>query len=190
MAILSGLAPFHDGQIGEVRAMVSALFVGFPSSRADQQSAEATIKLYSSALIGVPLWAVAKACRDVIEGRREDKADHNFAPSSAVLRRMAETKVAALEMERADIDKVLAAQVYREISQAERERLHKAMVALAKECSLLGDRKSEPSFIDRCIDAGIPDPRPLPALSTHVRQKLGLYIRPQDTIDRPSCGDF
>lgn len=110
--IAGGLIAASDS---EIDFMLSSLFMAFPTGAAPQ------IGVYRAALRGMPAWAIRLACSAWITGK--GGGNLAFAPSAPQLRAEAEGRVIPLRIEAADIGKILGAEVVREPSPEERERV-------------------------------------------------------------------
>ena len=124
--LIDALAP---GPLHDIQRAVLQMFMGFPSSNTlDMQGAVAA---YAAALSVYPAWSVVKACEDVVRGRvGGNKA---FAPSAAELSAHVTGILSDAKREAALIKRVLEAQIYREVTPEEKERVSAGLHALAAE---------------------------------------------------------
>lgn len=123
------LAP---GAVADIQRSVLRMFLGFPS--AANLDMTGTVAAYASALAIYPAWAVSEVCADALRGKLSDKPD--FVPSAATLAAAVSRKLAAPRSEAAKIARILAAQVYREVTDDERERVAAGWRALADELGM------------------------------------------------------
>lgn len=121
--IADGLKPADGNQARTViSALVNRLLVTYPQSeRVSEQDARAAIAGYVDALADLPLWAVNAACQGWIRG--EADGDNRFRPSAAELRTLAQRKLMPFRQEVEQIRRILTAQVYRDPTQEERDRV-------------------------------------------------------------------
>lgn len=121
--IADGLKPADGNQARTViSALVNRLLVTYPQSeRATEQEARAAIAGYVEALVDLPLWAVNASCQGWIRG--EADGDNRFRPSAAELRTLAQRKLMPFRQEVEQIRRILTANVYREPTQEERDRV-------------------------------------------------------------------
>lgn len=161
---------------------VARLFLRFPSSRLTDANSEATVAAYAADLSKFPLWAIDQAMLEAIQ------KGGAFAPSSPDLRAMCERVMRRTAEEAADIRAVLTADVYREPSDEEREKIKAGFDALVADLELRApfDRWSlrkpgsrpvssiTPAEARDALEAMKEDPQPAPPLSGALRAKLGL----------------
>lgn len=122
----------------EIGAWLTRLFRGLAHARADVDDAKGVIETYLAVLRGVPLWALREAVLRFLAGS-VPRPDSRFAPSSAELRSEALRLAAPFRAERAKIAAILHADVYREPTPEERERVHSRMKALLDELRCAGN---------------------------------------------------
>lgn len=121
--IADGLKPTDGNQARTViSALVNRLLVTYPQSeRTTEQEARAAIAGYVDALVDLPLWSVHAACQGWVRG--EADGDNRFRPSAAELRTLAQRKLMPFRQEMEQIKRILNANVYREPTPEERERV-------------------------------------------------------------------
>ena len=132
------LRALHPAQDDEIRTLVAAMFMGFPTLKMGPDDAKKTAAVYVSQLREFPAWAVKEGCQrimqDKISGRSRD-----FAPSVATLVGAVRDLVINLQAENARLAALLDADVYHAPTESERAAIK------AKFDELLADlRLNEP----------------------------------------------
>ena len=149
---------------------------------ADVEAATLRAKLYVRDMADVPLFALGLAVRDF---RRGAVGDGKWMPEPGVLRVEAMKRVSNLAKERREIQAVLTAEIRpppldpsrkAELLEATYGWIKgvKAAEAVGKRRRMTPDEIAQAKAASDAIDAGRPDPRPMPTLSPYLRQKYGL----------------
>lgn len=155
------------------------MFLAFPSVRLDEKSAMQTAAVYYDQVRQLPAWAIIRGC-DACIGKATP-----FPPSAGELKSAAEAVCLAAWRELHELGAILNAAVFYPQSQNEREKVaagfSKLLADLRWNEPFDKPRRSAPPTdpnlaAAQAIAAGLPDPRPTPALSREVRAKMGLPI--------------
>ena len=113
------LRALHGAQDDEIRTLIAAMFMGFPTLKMGPEDARKTAAVYVSQLREFPAWAIKAGCerilQDKISGRSSD-----FAPSIATLVGVVREQVKDLQSEGIKLKALLAADVYRAPTDEER----------------------------------------------------------------------
>lgn len=95
----------------ELEEEVAGMMTGFPSMRGlSKIEAQVLVRKYAEDLVGIPLWAIHAACRDISRGTVSD-LNPDFAPSASRVRQQADEHLERIEREAKDLRTVLKAQV-------------------------------------------------------------------------------
>jgi hypothetical protein len=117
------------GEAGEIKQYVIGMLLAFPAAGMSAQVAEARVQMYTTALLGLPMWAVRRAVERFIRGEIE-RETHAFAPSPPEIAKEALALLRPYRMFKWEIGKVLAADV--EPTPAEREAMRARFAPLAR----------------------------------------------------------
>ena len=109
----------------EAQRLVALLFATIPSGRGEAETTREQLKLYGGLLCGFPGWAIAAACRGVVE------AGAQFRPSAGDLSLRARKACAAAREEAAATQRLLDAKVVRDVAPEERARVGAGFAGLA-----------------------------------------------------------
>lgn len=163
-----------------IGALISRMLMAFPSYRANVIDADKEIAQYVESLSDTPLWALHQACRGYERG--EYGGSTEFPPSAASLSAKARSLAYPFRLELEQIRRILSAQVYREPSQEERERVIARFQPLLSETIAPPDDSSPHAATPRPgVQPGSAPPSPgatataaPPSLSPALRSKLGI----------------
>jgi hypothetical protein len=111
---------------------VTKFLQGFPHGKLSAQEAAMTVAEYVTALHDLPIWATRQAMQR-FRRAEVDRDTHTFAPSCAELRLAALDVTEPYRSELSSITRLLSAEVYQAATDAERERVHAAIEALASD---------------------------------------------------------
>jgi hypothetical protein len=93
----------------DIEEQIAKLLMGYSSMRGlSKTDAQVMARQYGDALLGLPLWAIADACKDVSRGAVPD-LNPDFPPSAPRLRQLADRYVSAVHKEAIEIKSVLSA---------------------------------------------------------------------------------
>lgn len=81
LALREALMPFGDDQEASVNAEIAAAFGGFRAMRQQDEDVEAVIRVVRAVLREFPLWAIAKGCMLIAQGRAG--LDRRYPPNDA-----------------------------------------------------------------------------------------------------------
>lgn len=102
-------ASVRQAAVDEIESEVAKLMTGYPSQRTvSKADAMLMAREYSEALRGVPIWAVALACKDISRGSIPE-LNPDFPPSAPRLRQIVDEYVSPVHVEARSIKAVLNA---------------------------------------------------------------------------------
>ncbi|SFL93558.1 hypothetical protein SAMN03159423_4507 [Bradyrhizobium sp. NFR13] len=124
---------------------VAKLMLGFPSTRGVPViEVQLQVRKYAEDLLGVPLWAIKDACRDISRGSVPG-LNPDFPPTSPRLRLVVNGYVTKVHHEAQQIKQVLHAPILRPADPAVWESIRAGLVARSRELSCLHDTPPKPA---------------------------------------------
>ncbi|WP_441228056.1 hypothetical protein AB7813_08880 [Tardiphaga sp. 20_F10_N6_6] len=124
---------------------IAKLMLGFPSTRGVPViEVQLQVRKYAEDLLGVPLWAVKDACRDISRGSVPG-LNPDFPPTSPRLRLVVNSYVSRVHVEAHEIKQVLHAPILRPADPAVWEAIRAGLVARSRELACLHDTPPKPA---------------------------------------------
>jgi hypothetical protein len=105
----ASLAPYHDTQVTAVEAELAGMFSGFRALRQQDEDAWAAVEITAKVLREFPLWAIAKACLLIAQGKAG--LDPRWAPNDAQVHGVVAEQVAYFRARHASARALLAAPI-------------------------------------------------------------------------------
>lgn len=170
----------------EIKVLVLAMFLGFPTLRLSREEADRTSALWVSQLRDFPSWAIKQACENALQDRISGRSA-DFVPSVAVIASQCAKLVQPTRDERGKLKALVDADVYHAPTDDERARVKAGFE------KLIADLKLRDPLTRSAPDTGPLDPvavteklleqrdsLPPPELSNELRGKLGLIVDEYD----------
>lgn len=175
-----------SAQDHEIKVLVLAMFLGFPSLRLAKDEADRMSALWVSQLRDFPAWTIKQACENALQDRISGRSA-DFVPSVAVIASECAKLVQPTRDERGKLKALVDADVYHAPTDDERARVKAGFE------KLIADLKLRDPFTKSAVDTGPLDPgavteklleerdaRPAPELSKALRGKLGAIADQYD----------
>jgi hypothetical protein len=170
-----------DAAKDAIKARIVRLLVRYPSM--NNTDATAIVAAYTADLVKFPLWAIDEAILTILRYGANNPA---FPPSSTELVQACERAVKPVIAERAELQKLVNADVYHEPTEGERERVNAEFQKLKRELAMDQDFKKvlpdarypncDQATVRAQIEADLETLRakPLPKLSPEALATLGI----------------
>ncbi|WP_441277787.1 hypothetical protein AB7783_12305 [Tardiphaga sp. 172_B4_N1_3] len=124
---------------------IAKLMLGFPSTRGVPViEVQLQVRKYAEDLLGVPLWAVKDACRDISRGSVPG-LNPDFPPTSPRLRLVVNSYVARVHLEAHEIKQVLHAAVLLPANPEVRQSIRDGLLARSRELARVHDTPPKPA---------------------------------------------
>lgn len=120
---------------------ITELEVCFPAGARTEQESKARANGFRKALSDIPAWAIEAACTAWLRGEVDGGASR-YAPNPPELRKVCLQKMAPMMREKRMLERVLAAEVERELTDEEKSRHGERMAKLKR--ILAGTETYEP----------------------------------------------
>lgn len=121
------------GPTERIGSLVMGMLANFPRQNGTEDTGSAKGEGYALALDDLPSWAVRRACGFWLRGEHgAGRENYAFAPSPPELRRLALIAAAPVRGELMRLRRLLAAEVEREVSDAERAANFERLQSLVK----------------------------------------------------------